>query len=414
MSARVSDYVSMQRLWNRHEALARIGATAAGGVNRQALSAEDIDACRLLIDWGKSLGMQPSRDLAGNVFLRLAGRDDRAAPVLSGSHLDSQPSGGKYDGAYGVLAALEACEAIIESGCQPQRAIEVVAWMNEEGSRFAPGMMGSSVFAGARTLDDIGSIQDRDGVTVASALQTAHDAFADIPTHPLCTPVHSYVEAHIEQGPLLERLGTTIGVVSGIQGKRTFKVHIDGEAAHAGTSLRRERKDALLAAVRIIDALTQRMHDDQDLVKFTVGRLDVHPNAPSVVAKSVEFSIDLRHPDSEALTTLGDAVAQICQAHAGPCSVKVDELSNAMSLEFPQSMRQRIRSAAETIGVSWMVMLSAAGHDARYLHPICPSAMLFIPCHQGITHNEAESITAADAAAGARVLSEVLLSLADS
>lgn len=414
MSKRASSYVSQQRLWDRHESLARIGATAAGGVNRQALSLEDIAACRQLIEWGKSFGLQPSRDEAGNIFLRLAGRDALATPVISGSHLDSQPTGGKYDGAYGVLAALEACQSIVESGIQPQRPIDVVAWMNEEGSRFAPGMMGAAVFAGARSLADIETVRDQQGISVAQALNNAKQSLADIPQRDLGGPAFAYVEAHIEQGPLLERLQKTIGVVSGIQGKRTFVVSIDGEASHAGTSLRSERKDALLAAVRMIQALTARMHDEQDIVKFTIGRLNVTPNAPSVVPSSVRFSIDLRHPDSAVLTALGDAIAGICEAHAAPCKVRVEELSSAMSLEFPQAMRQRIRDAADTLGISRMEILSAAGHDARYLHPICPSAMLFIPCREGITHNEAESITASDAADGARVLTEVLVSLAGS
>ncbi|CAM3880114.1 hydantoinase/carbamoylase family amidase [Bordetella tumulicola] len=414
MSNLTSARVSQQRLWDRHESLARIGATPGGGVNRQALSKEDIAACRQLIDWGNTIGLQASRDEAGNIFLRLEGTDSLAAPVISGSHLDSQPTGGKYDGAYGVLAALEACQAIVESGVRPVRPIEVVAWMNEEGSRFAPGMMGASVFGGARSLDQITSIRDPQGISVGDALRDAQQAMADIPQRDLGRPTFAYVEAHIEQGPLLEREHKAIGVVSGIQGKRTFMVNIEGEASHAGTSLRSERRDALLAAMRIIQALTIHIHDEHDVVKFTIGRFDVTPNAPSVVPSRVRFSIDLRHPDSNVLASLGDAIAGICETHAAPCHVQVDELSSAMSLEFPQDMRQRIRDAADLLDITRMEILSAAGHDARYLHPICPSAMLFIPCHEGITHNESESITAADAAAGARVLTEVIMSLAGS
>jgi len=414
MSAAAFTYVSRQRLWDRHETLARIGATRAGGVNRQALSPEDVAACRQLIDWGRAFGMQATRDAAGNVFLRLAGKDADAAPVMSGSHLDSQPTGGKYDGVYGVLAALEACQAIVESGMQPRRPIDVVAWMNEEGSRFAPGMMGSAVFGGARSLASIQSIQDAQGISVGNALRTAEAGLSDIAQRPLGGPVFSYVEAHIEQGPVLERMRKTIGVVTGIQGKRTFLVSIAGEASHAGTSLRRERKDALLAAMRMIQALTEHMHDARDVVKFTIGRLDVTPNAPSVVPSGVRFSIDLRHPDSTVLSALGDAITGICQAHAAPCGVRVEELSSAMSLTFPPAMRQRIAHAADHLGIPHMDILSAAGHDARYLHPVCPSAMLFIPCHEGITHNEGESITAADAADGAKVLTEVLAGLAGS
>jgi N-carbamoyl-L-amino-acid hydrolase len=412
MKPSASSYVSSDRLWQRHEALARIGATATGGVNRQALSSEDAAACRQLVAWGQALGLQASRDAAGNVFLHMAGRDPSAAPVLSGSHLDSQPTGGKYDGVYGVLAALEACEAIRATGLQPQRSIEIVAWMNEEGSRFAPGMMGSAVFAGARTLAETAAARDAHGVSVGEALAKTADALADIPLRALGGQVASYVEAHIEQGPWLERVGKTVGVVSGIQGKRTFRVQVDGEAAHAGTSTRADRRDALMSAVSMVSALRERMHDEDDIVKFTVGRFNVLPNAPSVVPSSVSFSIDLRHPESSVLVALGDAVRSICEDHAGPCAVAVEELSTAMSLTFPADMRERIRSTSNALGIPHMDILSAAGHDARYLHEICPSAMLFIPCHKGITHNEAESITANDAAAGARVLADVLLALA--
>jgi N-carbamoyl-L-amino-acid hydrolase len=408
----VSTHVSQQRLWQRHEQLAAIGHTAAGGVNRQALSAEDFVASRQLIAWGQAIGMHASRDAAGNVFLTLAGSDPQAPAVLSGSHLDSQPTGGKYDGVYGVLAALEACEAIHAAGITPRRNIEVVAWMNEEGSRFAPGMMGSAVFAGARGLADIEPVVDSAGVSVKRALADAAVALDDVVLRPIGGRLAAYVEAHIEQGPVLERNNTTIGVVTGIQGKRTFQVTVQGEAAHAGTSTRAERRDALLPAIEMVRALTRRMHDAEDVVKFTVGRFTVTPNAPSVVPSSVTFSIDLRHPDSAVLLELGDAVVGICEANAGVCDVVVRELSTAMSLEFPVAMRALIRSASGKLGVSCQDILSAAGHDARYLHDVCPSAMIFIPCHLGITHNEAESITSSDAADGARVLAEVLLELA--
>ncbi|PTB18786.1 Zn-dependent hydrolase [Trinickia symbiotica] len=412
MSNPFSDNVSKERLWERHQALARIGATVTGGVNRLALSDEDFAACRRLIEWGRSFGMLESRDEVGNLFLRLCGTDSSAAPVVSGSHLDSQPTGGKYDGVYGVLAALEACESIAASRVPLRRSIDVVAWMNEEGSRFAPGMMGSAVFAGARSLAEVKAVKDATGVSVAEALDKAATALADVPLRALGGVPFAYVEAHIEQGPVLERLGKTIGVVSGIQGKRTFRVVVEGEAAHAGTSLRSERKDALLAATAMVGALIEHIHDDEDVVKFTIGQFTVTPNAPSVVPSGVTFSIDLRHPDSDVLRKLGDAIDGICQQNAAPCRVDVKELSTAMSLDFPDHMRQRIDSAAARIGISKFELYSAAGHDARYLHGVCPSGMVFIPCHLGITHNEAESITPDDAFAGARVLAEVLSELA--
>jgi N-carbamoyl-L-amino-acid hydrolase len=237
-------------------------------------------------------------------------------------------------------------------------------------------------------------------------------AFPAVPERPLGRKVSAYVEAHIEQGPVLEREGFSVGVVTGIQGKRTFRVTVNGEESHAGTSRRQERKDALLAATAMIQALATAMHDREDVVKFTVGRLEIRPNAPSVVAGQAVFSIDLRHPEDATLRSLGDRVSEICSKNAGPCSVQVEELVTAMPLEFPATMRDRIRAAAKTIGLRSMDLPSAAGHDARYLHYVCPTGMIFVPCKDGISHNEAESATPGDLYDGARVLAETLVVLA--
>jgi N-carbamoyl-L-amino-acid hydrolase len=412
VSKSVAVHVDRKRLWDRHMAMAKHGATAADGVNRQALSAEEIAARRTLIAWGAALGLSPHTDPAGNLFLRMEGRDPTADPVVTGSHMDSQPTGGKFDGIYGVLAGLEAVQAIIESGEKPLRPIEVVAWMNEEGSRFAPGMMGSAAFAGAMALAEMLPVPDAKGVTVEKGLADMAAAFPAVPERPLGRKVSAYVEAHIEQGPVLEREGFSVGVVTGIQGKRTFRVTVNGEESHAGTSRRQERKDALLAATAMIQALATAMHDREDVVKFTVGRLEIRPNAPSVVAGQAVFSIDLRHPEDATLRSLGDRVSEICSKNAGPCSVQVEELVTAMPLEFPAAMRDRIRAAAKTIGLRSMDLPSAAGHDARYLHYVCPTGMIFVPCKDGISHNEAESATPGDLYDGARVLAETLVVLA--
>ena len=284
--------------------------------------------------------------------------------------------------------------------------------MNEEGSRFAPGMMGSSVFSGSSTLDSILSIKDSRGIRVQEGLEEVQAAFPLLPLWPLQRPVHAYVEAHIEQGPILESESCSIGVVSGIQGKRTFSVSLQGEEAHAGTSRRCDRKDALMAALQVVQALSALCNDDQDIVKFTVGRFQVKPNAPSVVPSLVEFSIDLRHPDSSVLQSLGDQVELLCAQNAGPCTATVRELSNARSLQFPQSMRTLISEVAQTQSISCMDILSSAGHDARYMHTVCASGMIFIPCAGGISHNEAESANESDMANGAKVLVETLLQLA--
>lgn len=404
--------VDAERLWARHQRLARHGATPEGGVNRQALSPEEFDAWREVIGWGRELGLAPFTDPAGNLFLRLEGTAADAAPVLTGSHLDSQPSGGKFDGVFGVLAGLEAVQSIRESGMTLPRPIEVVAWMNEEGSRFAPGMMGSAAFTGMMPLEKFLPIRDAAGISVRDGLAALRSAFADLPSRALQRPVAAYVEAHIEQGPILEREGFSVGVVTGMQGKRTFRVTIHGEDAHAGTSSRRERKDALLAAVRMIHALDAAMRDADDITRFTVGKLDVIPNAPSVVPGAAVFSIDLRHVDSAALVSLGDRIPSICAANAGPCTVEVVELTNAMSLEFSGTITRLVRESAANLGIPTMDIYSSAGHDARFLHAICPTGMIFVPCKDGISHNPGESAKAEDLAAGARVLVDTLVALA--
>ncbi len=415
MSAAVapSALVDGERLWQRHMALAAFGATPAGGVNRQALSAAEIDARRALAAWAGESGLSVLNDPAGNLFLRLEGSEPEAPAVLTGSHIDSQPTGGRFDGAFGVLAGLEALQAIAACGRRPRRAIETVAWMNEEGSRFAPGMMGSAAFTGERSLEEIRAVADEAGTTVGEALEAVLAAERGCARErPLGFPVHCFLEAHIEQGPLLEEEGLPIGVVSGIQGSRRFRVRVTGEAAHAGTTPRAKRRDALLAAVRMIAALEAEVCQSEE-VMFTVGLLTVSPGAPSVVPREAYFSIDLRHPDNALLKRLGDAVAPLCEGLAPPCSVEVREIANAPSLDFPPALRARIRRHAEALGLPCRDIYSAAGHDARQLHYLCPTGMIFVPCRAGISHNEAEWAEAEHLAAAARLLADLLLELAD-
>jgi N-carbamoyl-L-amino-acid hydrolase len=394
-------------------ALAAFGATQGGGVDRPALSDQEIAARWQLVRWGEALGLVPSNDATGNLFLAYPGTDNSLPPVMVGSHIDSQPTGGKFDGAFGVLAALESVEAIIASGLRPRRTIEVVSWMNEEGSRFAPGMMGSAVFSGARTIDDILDIRDKSGVSVREALEKVLAAEANLPRRGAGRPA-GYLEAHIEQGPILEKANKTIGAVTGIQGKRTFRVQIDGEENHAGTSPRSARRDALVSAVDVVQALHDAMWDADDIVRFTIGMFTVSPNAPSVVPARVVFSIDLRHPEADVLRRLGDAIPNLCRSAAGKCTATVQELLYDPPLTFPEAIRTKIRSAAAALGIPCMDIASGAGHDARYLHYLCPTGMIFIPCKDGISHNEAESIRKEHAADGARVLAEVAYAIADS
>ena len=343
----IARHVDGERLWRRLMELARFGATPKGGVDRQALSDAEVAARAELMRWAQAVGLAPFVDDAANLFLRLRGADDSLPPVLVGSHIDSQPTGGKFDGAFGVLAALECVEAIMAAGLQPRRPIEVVSWMNEEGSRFAPGMMGSAVFTGARQLADIERISDKAGVTVATELQKVRAAEAHVPRRPCSFPVAAFLEAHIEQGPILEREGKAIGAVSGIQGKRTFRVEVNGEENHAGTSPRSARRDALVAAVDVVQALQAAMWDPEDIVRFTIGMFNVSPNVPSVVPARVVFSLDLRHPDADTLEKLGDAIPDICRQAAGRCDSAVTKLLHDPPLEFPAAIRQRLALGSE-------------------------------------------------------------------
>lgn len=404
--------IDADRLWTRLMALAEIGATPAGGVNRQALTDGEISAWRRVIGWAGEAGLTPSTDAAGNLFLTLAGRDRAAPAVLLGSHLDSQPTGGKFDGAVGVMAALEAVASLAEQGDRPARDVIVVSWMNEEGCRFAPGMMGSEAFTGERDIAAIRTVRDADGVSVGEALDRLHGAFPDLPRRPIGGAIEAYLELHIEQGPVLEAAACTIGIVSGIQGKKTFQVVIEGAEGHAGTLAQQERRDALAAFARMAAALHAEIGMIDADIKFTIGRVAVVPNAPSVVPSRVSFSIDLRHPQNAVLDAAAARITTLCHENVAPCAVTVTPLVDAPSNVFDPHLRARIAEASRELGHSAIAILSAAGHDARHLAKICKAAMIFIPCRDGASHVEHEWAEPDHVAAGAAVLAKVTRELA--
>ena len=407
----ISAAIDADRLWSRLMQLARIGAREDGGIDRQALCAGEIDAWHLVLGWAADAGFEPATDAAGNLFLTLAGRDRHAAPVLAGSHLDTQPAGGAFDGAYGVLAALEAA-TVMARAAPPARDLVVVAWMNEEGSRFAPGMMGSGAFAGCRDLTEIRAVRDRDGQSAGKALDALHAAFPQLPRRPLGFPIAAYLETHIEQDVVLERAACPIGIVTGIQGKKTFALTLVGTAGHAGTVAMAERRDALAAFGRVLTSLHTEIGGHDASVKLTIGRLDVEPNAPSIIPARVTASLDLRHPDNAVLDALGARVAALVAAAAVPCMSEVHILVNAPGNGFDEGLQDRIAAAAAHHGFPARRLLSAAGHDARYMAPLCPSGMIFIPCRDGISHAPTEWAEPAHVAAGATVLLDVLRQLA--
>ena len=411
--AKVVEAVREDRLWQRHMEMAAFGATARGGVNREALTQEFAQGRQCLLGWTSKRGYTSAVDAIGNLFIRRPGTDPAAAPVVTGSHLDTQPAGGKFDGAFGVLAALEVLDALSDAGIETKSPVELVDWMNEEGGRFQPTTMGSSVFAGALPLDTVLATTDRKGVTVAAALAEMLGQVKTDETREFGFPMAAYLEAHIEQGPVLEATGNTIGIVTDIQGLRWFQIEVTGEEAHAGTTPRANRKDALAAAVEMIETLNLFMYDKSDILRFTVGRLEVSPNSPNTVPGKVLFTVDLRHPDAEILRDLGDHIEEICDAHCGDCEVSVTETISSAPTTFDPAIVGLIGEAARNQKFRAMEMISGATHDAKSLAGLCPSGMIFVPCAGGISHNEAESATPADLAAGTRVLAEAVVTLAN-
>lgn len=398
------------RLWSRLMELGGIGAIPGGGVDRQALSDGEHLAWARVIGWAEAEGMEAATDAAANLFLTLPGRDRGLAPVLAGSHLDSQPTGGRFDGAFGVMAALEVAVALAASPLPRARDFTVVAWMNEEGSRFAPGMMGSAVFAGQRSLAEVRIARDGAGQTAGEEIDRLHRAFPWLPLRPPLCP-RACIEPHIEQGPRLEREGAVIGVVSGINGKVTCEVTLTGRRDHAGTQPMADRRDAVIAFARVALRLQQEIGLADLETRFTIGRVEVSPNAPSVIAGEVRFRIDLRHPDGAMLQRLAAKIAPLAAEAALPCTAAVRVLVDAPPNGFDPALRQAIAASAARRGLPALEMASAAGHDVRHLAPLCPTAMIFIPCRGGISHDPAEWAEPADVAAGAQVLADVVAPL---
>lgn len=404
--------VSERRQWDRLMQMARIGAIPGNGVNRACLTPLDREARRLLCAWAAEADASVSVDEAANLWLRREGTEPGAAPVLTGSHMDTQPQGGRFDGIYGVIAGLEALQAMQDAGLRTRRPVELVAWTNEEGGRFAPGCMGSMAWSGHTPLAAFADVRDPGGVRFADALAEHLDAEADLPRRRLGSEPHAYLEAHIEQGPRLEREGVAVGVVGGIQGSRWFTVTLTGETAHAGTAPLRLRRDAVQAFVRAVTALNQIMDDPEDVLRFTVGRVVVRPNTSNSVADRVEFTIDLRHPDAATLLARGDAIEATIEGAALSAGVEVRETFRALPVAFAPLVVDAVEEAARAEGLSAMRMQSGAFHDAQFVVPICPTGMLFVPCRGGVSHNPAEYASPEALAAGTRVLARALAGLA--
>lgn len=400
-------HIDSARLWNSLMTLARIGATAKGGVRRLALSDLDGEARRLFIGWCEEAGCTIRVDPIGNIFARRSGREDKRAPVMMGSHLDSQPSGGKFDGAYGVLAGLEVIRTLNDHGIPTDAPIEVVAWTNEEGSRFQPVMMGSGVHVGVHDLAHSLAQQDQDGVSAGEALATI--GFAG--TTPLGHPACAYFEAHIEQGPILEDAATTIGVVTGALGLRWFDVRVDGQDAHAGPTPMRLRHDAMLASAEVTVALNRIAMANQPDGRATVGAIKALPNSRNVIPGRVDFTVDLRHSDERSLDRMEAAFRTACDDAARSRGVRftIERVSAFPVSSFDATLVDAVREGAHALGHSHRDIVSGAGHDAIYMARVAPAAMIFIPCEGGISHNEIEAVRPEHVAAGCDVLLQAVL-----
>lgn len=412
MTATNSLRIDGQRLWSRLEQMAQIGATAAGGCNRQALTDLDKAGRDLFIGWARAAGCTIAVDQVGNIFARYPGRDAEAAPVLSGSHLDTQATGGKYDGVYGVLAALEVIETLRDAGVTPERPIEAVVWTNEEGCRFAPAMLGSGVVAGTYDLEFAYSREDRDGLRFGDELHRI-GYLGDAPAAP--RPAAAMLEAHIEQGPILDAEGTTIGVVTGIQGAYWFDVTLTGAPAHAGPTPMEMRRDPWRALTPIVEGIYAIAEAQGPWARATFGNVRAEPGARNTVPGQLTLAVDIRHPDPAVLERMAEdtrALIARCAAVHGIESA-VAQVWHMPPTAFAPELVALVDSSAALLGLSARRIVSGAGHDSLHTAQFAPTAMIFVPCAGGVSHNEAEAALPADLAAGADVLLQVALAVAN-
>jgi beta-ureidopropionase / N-carbamoyl-L-amino-acid hydrolase len=404
--------VNGQRLWDSLMEMARIGATEKGGVCRLALTDLDRQGRDLFVRWAEEAGCTVAVDAMGNIFARRPGKQADLAAVGAGSHLDSQPTGGKFDGAYGVLAALEVVRTLNDYKYETAAPVEIVVWTNEEGSRFAPAMVGSGVFAGAFDLDYGLSRADTEGKTLGAEL--ARIGYAG-KAAPGSRQFGAFFEAHIEQGPILEAERKTIGVVQGVQGIRWYDVNVTGQEAHAGPTPMPRRHDALVGAARLIEAVNRIGLENQPNACATVGMLQNSPNSRNTIPGKVFFSIDFRHPNADTLMKMDAAIraagAKVAQDLG--LTVEVKDIWYSPPVAFDENCVAAVRNATEGLGLSRMDIISGAGHDSVYMSRVAPTAMVFVPCADGISHNEIESATADDLADGCNVLLHAMLERAN-
>jgi beta-ureidopropionase / N-carbamoyl-L-amino-acid hydrolase len=403
--------VDGQRLWARLMAMAEIGRRGETGVDRPAFSPVDRAARRQLYGWACEHGLEVSQDSIGNLFLRYPGLESELAPIMTGSHLDSQPLGGRFDGVFGVLAGLEAVAAMQRAGRATRRPIDVVAWSNEEGGRFAPGAMGSQIYSGALSLSDVLGVRDDAGATLREELADTLAALPEAPLRESGLPPAAYLEAHIEQGPRLDRAGIPVGVVLGIQGCLWLEYEVQGVAGHAGTTPHEFRRDAFEGAVRLIGRLRHRCRKRSTNCRFTVGRMSVEPNTPNTIPGRVTFTVDFREGDRHTFDELCQELYTV-RAPKG-FGLRIRELFHHPPELFPPDLTRVIADAARSLNYPEYELVSGAFHDALFIARTCPVGMIFIRCRDGVSHNPLEFADPADVTAGTQVLTSSLLRLSD-
>ena len=403
--------INGQRLWDSLMELAQIGATPKGGVCRLTLTDLDKQGRDLVTRWAREAGMTVTIDKIGNGFMRRPGRNNSLPPIMTGSHIDTQPTGGKFDGNYGVLAGLEVVRTLNAAGVRTRAPIEVAVWTNEEGSRFVPVMMGSGVFAGAFTLEHALAQRDAQGVSVGEALASIGYAGQLGPA----PAVGSYFEAHIEQGPVLENHARVIGVVTAALGQRWYDVTVQGMEAHAGPTPMELRRDALLAASELVLEVNRIAVQRAPHARGTVGTMELFPNSRNVIPGRASLSVDLRAPDDAQLLDMDAALRAACARIATERSLQitVEQVVYFPPQPFTPQLVQAVRANADDLGYSSMDVVSGAGHDAVYLARVAPAAMIFVPCDDGISHNEIENAAAEHLEAGCNVLLRAMLAAAE-
>ena len=412
MSDVTAPRIDGDRQWQSHMKMAKIGATSGGGVCRLSLSDEDKASRDLFVSWAMNAGCQVRVDTVGNIFVRRPGTELDLPPVMTGSHLDTQPLGGRFDGAYGVLAGLEVVRALNDADIRTRHSLDIVVWTDEEGCRFTTKTMGSAVFAGLRPEAEVLDGVDPNGIRFGDEL--VRIGYAGLER---CGgfPIKAYFENHIEQGPILENEELPIGVVLGAQGQRAFQITVTGEEGHAGTLPMNLRKDAFLGAARMTNALNAVAFNHEPWPVITVGHVRLRPNSRNTIPGQTVFTIDSRHPNAETLAAVKVEMISVCEAIAADMNLELEILETNYSevATFDADLVQSIREAAARWNFSCRDMFSGAGHDACKIANVAPTAMIFVPCKDGVSHTEREDAAPEDLAAGTQVLAQVMLDSAE-